>query len=84
MISGKEYKAHPAVVEHIRYLRTCLDYAHHSQVETVEKLESTRKRLYQMTAVFQQVLSWIENWAPDFTDDPAWEETALQIKELGL
>lgn len=32
--------------------------------------------------ILRQVMEWIENWEPEFTDDPEWEVLERRVKKL--
>jgi hypothetical protein len=32
--------------------------------------------------VLREVMEWINNWSPDFTDDPEWSETEEKVDKL--
>lgn len=32
--------------------------------------------------ILREVMTWIDNWEPDFTDDPDWELLERRVKRL--
>lgn len=45
----------------------------------IANLEETRRRLI---ITLTDVMVWINNWSPNFTDDPEWAETNAAVQEV--
>ena len=46
----------------------------------VAELEGFETALGAMDAALQEVMDWVENWSPNFTEDEEWPETESLVK----
>lgn len=46
----------------------------------MEPLGDIQKENRLLKEALREVMSWINNWDPEFTDDPEWEETEIKAR----
>jgi hypothetical protein len=52
-----------------------------SSVKKGVDMKTNEDREY-VIAVLREVMEWINNWSPDFVDDPEWEATEEKVDKL--
>lgn len=47
---------------------------------SLAEVKAAFSELLALRYALAEVMEWVANWSPDFTDDPEWPDTAAKVK----